>query len=586
VLSSRSLPFIAAILAVLLASPSLHLGFVADDHFHHLKIVGSPEFPQIEARPLDMFSFVESNPELVHKAVDRGLLPWWTYPGVKARFLRPVTAVTHWLDYTLWPHHPWLMHLHNLLWYAALIVAVGWLYREHIQPLWLVGLSTLLYAVDGAHAFPAAWVANRNACVAAFFGVLAVIAHGRWRGNRWRAGAVLGPGLLLASLLAAEGGLGIAAYLFAYAVCLDRGSRRSRIVSLLPYAVVIVAWRVVWSALDYGVSDLGLYADPLDEPLRYAGAVIQRVPILLLGQWGVPPSDVAMMIGARGRVYLCLAGIVVGLVLLALCWPLLRKDRLARFWGLGMSLSFLPVAATFPHDRLLLLPGIGAMGLLAMYLRYALPGKRVDAQQRRAHRARGIAAGVLILLHLVIAPIALVHRSAHAFGTPALRQAFGADMPLPDQVGQQDLIIVNPPSPLHVIHLPFMRALNDQPVPRHLRALVPGLSPVNVHRTDDHTLVITPDTPILTWVFIRLFRNEKYPFHAGDQLALTGMTVDVLDTTPDGRPTKVAFRFGVPLEDPSLWWVAFSNGRFEPFEPPEVGESVTLDPGLPEWIQP
>src|SRR5437868_2413192 len=72
-----------------------------------------------------------------------------------------------------------LMHLENLVWYGALIVACGVFYQRFARPAWVAGLATALYAFDHAHAGPVAWIANRNAIASACFGVLAVIWHDR-----------------------------------------------------------------------------------------------------------------------------------------------------------------------------------------------------------------------------------------------------------------------------------------------------------------------------------------------------------------------------------------------------------------------
>jgi hypothetical protein len=54
------------------------------------------------------------------------------------------------------------------------------------------------------------------------------------------------------------------------------------------------------------------------------------------------------------------------------------------------------------------------------------------------------------------------------------------------------------------------------------------------------------------------------------------MTAEVIAMTGDGRPAEAAFRFDVPLEDPSLEWLCYRGGRFEPFTPPAVGESRVI----------
>src|SRR6185369_5071046 len=104
-------------------------------------------------------------------------LPWWSAPDLKLAFCRPLSALSLWLDYRLFPNSPALMHAESLLWFAALLGVVTFLYRRLLAPAWVAGLAALLYAVDPGHAVPVAWLANRNAVFATLFGVLALLAH-------------------------------------------------------------------------------------------------------------------------------------------------------------------------------------------------------------------------------------------------------------------------------------------------------------------------------------------------------------------------------------------------------------------------
>jgi len=68
---------------------------------------------------------------------------------------------------------------------------------------------------------------------------------------------------------------------------------------------------------------------------------------------------------------------------------------------------------------------------------------------------------------------------------------------------------------------------------------------------------------------------------------LTGMTVEVTELIADGRPAEAAFRFDTPLEDRSLRWLEWIEGRFRPWSPPPIGETVELrpDPSGVEWLR-
>jgi len=58
---------------------------------------------------------------------------------------------------------------------------VAMFYRQLMLSAWLAGLAALLYTIDDAHSMVAGWVANRNASLMLLFGVLALMAHVRWR---------------------------------------------------------------------------------------------------------------------------------------------------------------------------------------------------------------------------------------------------------------------------------------------------------------------------------------------------------------------------------------------------------------------
>lgn len=203
-LGHRRLRLMVPALAVALTLPSLWAGWIADDHHHRFRIVKSAvferTFPEKSNGLMDLFVFADGDPAHNLRAMDMGFWPWWTFEGIRASFFRPLVAATHWLDYRCWPEHPRVMHAQSLLWFGGLIWAVTTLFRRIIGPTWVAGLAAMLYAVDDARALPAGWLANRNALLAALLGVLALIAHDRWRRDGWRVGAVVGPFLLVLSL--------------------------------------------------------------------------------------------------------------------------------------------------------------------------------------------------------------------------------------------------------------------------------------------------------------------------------------------------------------------------------------------------
>jgi hypothetical protein len=577
VLSSRYMPVWVGILGIVLTLPSLGVGLLVDDYHHKLLMSGSDSIAKLLDSQLDMFRFFDGDPERTAELTDYGIFPWWTYDRIKGAFWRPLASITHWLDYVLWPDSPALMHAQSILWYAGLVIAVTFLYRRLMSPAWIAGLAAVLFAIDDAHGMPVGFLANRNALMACLFGVLSLIAHDRWRREQRRAGIVLGPILLAVSLLSAEAGIATCAYLGAYALFMDRGTWQRRVASLLPYLVVVLVWRILWTHLGYGVENIGGYVDPLGEPGRFLSAAVNRAPFFLLAQWAVPPSDISNFLFPRTLLVLWSAAIVFLLLLLILLAPLLRRQRTTRFWAAGMILSVLPICATFPSDRLLLFLGIGGMGLVGQLLEFVFGRRQWRPKLVLWGIASYVLAAIFILSHLIVAPLALPFRSAFPLGPKGLVDKLMINRPLEASVESQDLVIVNPPIAFFACCSVLTWAGEEWPVPRRLRVLTSSLfEPVKVHRPDQRSLVVRPAYGYYAWVLDGLFRTEKHPFRVGDRVELTGMTVEVTKLTRDGRPAEAAFTFSVPLEDASLRWLQYRDGRFVPFSPPAVGDTVVL----------
>ncbi len=616
-------------LAVALALPSLWGGWVADDHHHRLRLADPSDLPEaladVPGSPMELFTFAEGDPAHMRRMMDLGLWPWWTLPELRAAFMRPVTALTHWVDYRLWPESPAFMHAQSLLWFAGLITVTTLFYRRLYGLTWVAGLAALLYTIDDARALPAGWLANRNALITTFLGISALIAHDRWRRNGWQVGAVVGPLLLTASLLAKEAGIATCAYLFAYALFLDRGTRRERFLALLPYAAVVLVWRIVWTHLGYGVWGIEIYVDPVVEPLRYTAAVLRRAPALLLGQLFIPPSELYLLCVDLGikLYYSALLAVVVVLVAVVMI-PRLVWDRMTRFWAVGMMLSLLPICATFPADRGLSFVSLGAFALLAQFLGVffgwardhvgrALPdatgmvthgvgdsltyiprtGKArptstsldrqpADPPRRPIAKALGIA---LVAVHMVLAPLLLMVRSAMPIGPVSFIESLQVNLPMDATVEQQTLVIVTAPLPLLSGYVSERRALDGLPIPAHTRVLSPSESgSVTVSRPDAYTLIVRPAHGYLAYTLDQLARGSDHPMSLGQKVELTGMTAEVTALTDDGRPAEAAFRFSVPLEHPSLRWVAWGNPSYVPFTAPAVGETITLPISHPEAV--
>ncbi len=569
VLASPWFPWIAVAIGLLLTCRAVGNGLDADDYYHRAVLNGSSRYGEKLPDPQGMFRFLPGDPEFSRELMDMGFLPWWSYPNIKAEFLQFIPTQTHILDYWLWPDSPELMHVHSLVWFALLVFLTAQFYRRMLGPTWMAGVAALLFAIEDGHGMPVGWIANRNILIAASFGVGCLMAHDVWRreGQVWA--MPLAVVLWALCLCSKEAGIATSAYLFAYALWIDGSAFWQRFLTMLPYGIVLVVWRIVRDALGFGVTNVGYYYDPITDPGQFGMALVERFPVLLFGQWGML-SDLWLMFGELGSLfwwsvvaYICLLGLLL--------WPVVRRDRIARFFATGMLLAVIPICATTPSDRLLMFVGLGAFGLMVRfwYAVFAAVGLR---PQFAIWRKGAVPVAIfLMLLHLVVAPVFLPIRIAsfEAF------QPFYVRVPFDESIKNQDLVVVNSPIPFFVGFCLFNYEHEGMPSPRAVRTLAPGMSPVTVKRIDERTLEITPDAGYIG-ILDALFRNEYHPLHLGEHVHIARMRATVLALTDDGRPQTVAFQFERPLEDASLRWLCFQEGKYIDWTPPRVGEQVIL----------
>jgi hypothetical protein len=555
---------------------SLSGGLMMDD-YHHCLVMKNPDNPdQFLQSKYALFSFI--NPERNSYLTERGLLPWWTDASIKGKFWRPITSMTHLLDYSLWPGSPALMHLQSVIWYMLLCSAVTVFYRKIIPIGWVAGFAALLYAVSETHAIQVGFLSNRNALLGAFFGVLALIAHDNWRRNKSRcagAGAVV---LLIFSLLSAEAGVGTCAYLGAYMLFLDESKWGNRLLSMLPYVIVVVIWRFAWSYLDYGVANIGMYVDPLNEPLRYIKRLPTFMAFFLTGQFALLPSSLYLfMYPATLKTVTRYAMIYLAIIFLIL-FGVLRRDRAARFFAGGMVLSVLPLCAAFPCNRMLIFTSIGALGLIAQLITTVF-SKTYRIEVSRLWRVPAVVlATVMLITHLIISPFVLAFHSAMPSG-PNLMSKMLERAPFTDaDISECDLVLVNPPDGFSCAYIPLVLQCKDRPIPKNLRILTSSiLQPVTIHRPDKYSLIVRPEHGFMAWAMDQLVRRVENSYALGEKIVLSGLTVEVVEQTPDGRCAAAVFTFDVPLEDETLRWVQWKNWQFEELVPPEVGETVVLE---------
>lgn len=606
-LEHRGFPLALALAAILLMLPALTMGLLGDDLIQRLN-----QFPpgQLPARILDtgfvakdsgqlgtvlgnLFAYLRGH-EAARRAMDYGIAPWWASEGWTAALWRPVTAFTHWVDYRLYPDSPALMHAQNIAWFAVAVFLVAMLYRRiGASPggsgIWVAGLAAGLWLLDGNTYFPVAYVANRGFFIALVFGLLCFHAHVRWRTDKSRVWMWLSALCLLLSVLADEGGASTLAFPLAYALTLEPGGWRPRLVSLLPSTLVILAWRAVYVGWGFGVRNFPGYIDPGYAPWFFLKHLVPRMNGLLGGQLTGLAPEFAMALNAKWQMILALVFAGFSLICAVVFWPLVRRDATARFWVVMMLLALVPAATVAPLTKNLGFIAVGAFGVIASFLagfaqrqeRAAMPGLL---------RAMSWCAAVYLVAAHVALPIGC--RIVMGLANPSVPKlvALASDYPPSWEVGERDIVVLNDPTILTAM-VPFYRAYRGEPLPRSTRILVPGSIPFEVSRPDASTLILKartsdlfdcPDVGPLRACYVCKSINDflygESTWKTGDRVIRKGFQAEILDVSPRGAPRSVAFHFGKPLEADGTVWLFFDwrRGAHRPFALPRIGEAIVV----------
>ena len=551
--SSRGVWAVVAI-AFGLSLPALASGFSTDDHIAAYKT-------QHGVRAWSLFAIA---PAEVAKGMMDGTFAWWTSPNLQVKFLRPLTTLSHIADFHLWRDAPWAMHLVNGLLYAVMAAMAWGLYRE-LAPrrLRVAALAALMFAIDDGHAVSVGWISSRNTVLASLFALTAFWLHVRGRGTQRRYLVFASAVCTALALASAEAGLAGFGYFAAYALVFERVSLWKRAASLAPQLTVLTGWAIIYVAGDFGVHGASLYRE-LSSPLDVLSQGVLDLPTWLMSLFGPSGSTLVMILPENP----------VRLVSLLVCLPLsaallraVPRTRENAFFALGALCSLPPLFTTHPQDRLLMLASFGAFGLLASFIDVAAshPQRFVRGTRR-----------VLIGLHIVLAPLAFIATLNQTLPVEHGAQAISAAVPVraPKQV-----IVVS--SPLDVLSLHVSTLLTENPArtrPESLHQLYTGASRLAARRIDAQTLELVADDGWGNTVLERTFSTAASVPRVGSELALESMRVLVRESTPDGRPRRVQFRFPTPLEAPGRLWLTWQDQKPVTWKPPAIGETITFPP--------
>lgn len=582
----------AAVLGgILLYLPVLKAGFFLDDYYQ-LDVL-NPQGRGPVRNPIALYTFAEGALNRMGP-VQGDLLPWWTDPGLRLSFCRPLSCLVHVIDYRLHGAEPFWFHLTNLFLWGLLLIAVCRWYAD-LSAFTRAGsliaaVAALFYALDDAHRLVIFWPANRHALLSVMFCAWALCAYHRFRGTGLQTWRLFSLVLLGGGLLAGETAVGFLGWLIAYELFLTRGRIVPRARAAAPHAGLLVCYVALYALAGFGADRSASYVSPFAEPLVFARkAVAYRLPALWLDALNVQASVLDVLLELPGLRALPDALAILGLsgIFLAVLLPHLRRHRPARFMAVGALLSAVPAASTFSDSRQLLMPAIGVSWVLASFavtgllrLADAVRNGASPATRVRCAAAGGIAC-LVVVVHAGLAPVAVRQGLAELNRLSRAGEEAALEAEMPDKEGYGRVLLLNAPNAQIAVHVPFVRLHHNRPWPEavwHL-SVVPG--PLALERVDEALLRVRfPEPGLMQSRSERLFRRE--PVTQGCRFAQGALRIEAT-RVESGSIRELHVSLGLPLDDPRVWLLAWRDGRWRRITPPQPGSRLELPAPQPRF---
>jgi hypothetical protein len=559
--------------------------FMADD-FMQLGILEGVS-PSIWLGPMDVYTLADGDPVHMRTLKDTGAFQWFWNPKFKAKFFRPLSSVLLIIDHAIFGLNPIGYSIHNLLWFASLIIAAGFLMQRAV-PGRIGSLAMVIFSISGIHWYVVYWTAARHIIVAASIGLWSLLAYTKWRGLGWKKGRIISIIGILLSLLAGEAALGILAYLFAFELLATDDALKLKLKNLLPFIILTVAYLIVYTSLGYGAYGGSGYLNPVSAPLGFLLAFPGR--FLALAGSMIVGGHAELWMFPSIRLYMILIAVLI-IILLSILFKkvislygdrthlfpetnenqhtrtakLIGSPRRGVWWMLlGSVISLIPFTAASPGARCLVVPFVGGAVVISFVLYYwwksirKLPGLKL--------RVFSIFCWLLLFIHFVFAPIQRFVGPVFAKNLFVNRlKSVLEKAEFNHQQPPQKIVLVTVPDFSIGLHSYYYRKLNREPLPDSWWVLSWENCAHQVYRSDSNTF----ELELINGSINRPFLKK------GTLIELTGMAVTVLKADNHGA-ICIEFRFDRSLDDPSLQFLAWIDKRLKSIQMPPVGQSIFL----------
>lgn len=525
-----------------------------------------------------------------------GSLPWWIDQNAQMVMFRPVAAFTHWLDFQLFDKNVILMQLHSLAWFLFLAWSIFRFYKVVLNARYgLVFFASLLYLLDYSLLYSSTWLAARNAHMVVAFACWCLYFHHKFADTEKIHYLCISLLFLTVGLLTAEAGIATSAYLFAYAVTLDKRGWFKGCLTIVPAAVIIVVWRLIYTELGYGSKWIGLYVDPLYSPiafleslfLNYGYYAFSQLTGLVLGvKWIFP----------EGRIYVQIFALLFSILCLLIIIKPLKKHAFVRFCLIGSLISLIPFCAhTSNNVRSLFFCSIGFFPIIAYLFQQLWYSTSSKFSRLFAY---------FIITSFLVFPVIF---KAGLSSLSALDDVDSESKKITRKIlngggdtTENGIVYLTYPNGF-AIYLPYRWDWYGLTLPEHIFQLVPGLNGYSLSRVDQRQFVLTsksqfvlsPETEITNdggqkpfvdflYMYQRMHGMTSRPkanFSEGQVFEFEAYKVTILEADNSGEVSQIQIDFAEKVDVESLNWRYWDWGdkRFVQVPLLPVGESLSIN---------
>ncbi|PIE41042.1 MAG: hypothetical protein CSA49_05435 [Gammaproteobacteria bacterium] len=581
--------------------PFQNIPISSDDYMQYVTLTGSQQLSQEGLTFLDKntsflekinnsFHFFNSKTGTAEQLRNYGNLPWWSSETGSMQPYRPLAGLTHWIDYNLLNANTFLMQLHNLLYFLLFSMVTLFFFLNFTTNHKVAVITTLLIVFDISMSINLGFYSSRNTYIALSLALLSLHFYSSWRSKEIRTHFIYALLLFAGALLTAEAAVALSAYFGAYAFTMDKRGWKKGLVATLPFAILVICWRILYNLGGYGAEDIGLYLDPGRDLLAFCSHLLLLFPLICF-------SLISAMDGIGGNLrpdllpYVSVALWIILIALLVFAGQHIKNHPKRRMMLFGALMAVVPhCALVTAGNRSGTFVAIGGFYLLATSIIFL-----IDKQRSKAKRTVGYMIGGY---HIAIPVLAITLLSWGLIPIPVHdNRSYSSIEESHQSLKNKHLVILNHFSSADLLVAPYKWDYEGKPTPEKVQAMAPGLSSLQIKRLTTNEYLITGKTvlnqtnPMLSLSGEQPAQSRYYTFHTlqglvtapdtqyipGQMITSADMLINILSTI-DGvvHEYKVTFLDKIPADEKVWQRYDWQEKEFKTIAPLEIGETLFL----------